>query len=212
MARPSQGEWEEALWKARFVKAAVSRDLRLIETVLWDGQRRAALAAASGAAAAAVPGCWAGLAARLLPGGPDHPARLRLTLDREGAVEWQIVGPCRRLPRRSGVSGWPSQRLWSRRSLADGSNPPAARPMTRRGRRCPSGLDEVIFLNERGEVCDGIDHHRVFFDRGRGCGRRRCPRGFCPGCCGPNSAAPRGAFMAKTCQRCGFGSAMRCAG
>ncbi len=39
------GEWEEALWKARFVKAAVTPRGSLIETLLWDGggDRRLAL-------------------------------------------------------------------------------------------------------------------------------------------------------------------------
>ncbi|HRO13755.1 MAG TPA: aminotransferase class IV, partial [Paracoccus sp. (in: a-proteobacteria)] len=70
--------------------------LRLIETVLWDG--RAAPRAgghlarlAAGAAALGWP-CDMARARELLAGQPGTPARLRLTLARDGALE-RTTGP-----------------------------------------------------------------------------------------------------------------------
>ena len=44
----------------------------------------------------------------------------------------------------------------------------------------PEGLDEVIFLNERGEVCDG-SITSVFFDRGQGMRTPPVSSGLLPG-------------------------------
>jgi 4-amino-4-deoxychorismate lyase len=141
--------------------------LRLIETMLWDGARYPRLAghAARLAAAAARFGFgFDGLAA--LPA-PQGAARVRVTLGGQGlAVE---VGP---VPAAAG--------LW-RLGLAAGrlaaGDPWLTVKSTRRGAyeaaraAMRPGLDEVLLLNERGEVCDGTIS-TLFFDRGAG---RRTP-------------------------------------
>jgi 4-amino-4-deoxychorismate lyase len=108
----------------------------------------------------------------VVPAGPDHPARLRLTLDREGGVEWAVAPlPPVKAEWRVGLA---LERLRS-------DDPWLAVKSTRReaydrGRAgLPAGLDEVLFLNERGEVCDG-SITTVFFDRGQGL---RTPPLFC---------------------------------
>lgn len=137
--------------------------LKLIETVLWDGSRapRWALHAARLQRSVGMLG-WD--CPDLAPQGPDHPARLRLTLDREGRVEWQTAPlPPAKAEWRVGLaaarlaSGDPWLRLkTTRREVYD-----TARAAL------PEGLDELLFLNERGEVCDGTITS-VFFDRGQG--------------------------------------------
>ena len=64
--------------------------LRLIETVLWDGRAapRWALHLARLRRSAAMLG-WN--CPEIAVAGPDHPARLRLTLDRNRAVDWSVA-------------------------------------------------------------------------------------------------------------------------
>ena len=64
--------------------------LKLIETVLWDGRTapRWPLHLARLQLSAGLLG-WD--CPDVVLAGPDHPARLRLTLDREGAVEWTVA-------------------------------------------------------------------------------------------------------------------------
>ncbi len=137
--------------------------LRLIETVLWDGAKapRWALHQARLRRSAGMLG-WSCPAVQLP--GPDRPARLRLTLDREGRVEWVVAA----LP--------PAKAEWRVRLAADRvrSDDPWLRVKSTRREAydraraaLPEGLDEVIFLNERGEVCEG-SITSVFFDRGQG--------------------------------------------
>lgn len=150
--------------------------LKLIETVLWNGAgaprwplhlerlRRSA-------------GMLGWNCPEVAPSGPDHPARLRLTLDREGRVDWTLAA----LP--------PAKAEW-RVGLAAGrlrSDDPWLRiKSTRRGAydraraSLPEGLDEVILLNERGEVCDG-SITTVFFDRGQGMRTPPLSCGLLPG-------------------------------
>ena len=151
--------------------------LKLIETMRWDGQdvahwplHRARLRAGAAALGWAVPDPT--------PRGPEGtPARLRLTLDAQGRIE-VTHGP---LPPRAALwrvgladarlrSGDPWLRVKStRRAVYD-----AARAAL------PEGLDEVIFLNERGEVCDGTIT-TVFFDRGAGMRTPPLACGLLPG-------------------------------
>lgn len=138
-------------------------DLRLIETLYWDGTTapRVALHLDRLRAGAHALG-WS--CPNVLLDGPPHPARLRLTLDRNGRTQLTTSA----LP--------PVAPLW-RVGLAQtrlNSNDPWLRiKSTRRATydqaraELPAGLDEVIFLNERGEVCDGTIT-TVFFDRGAG--------------------------------------------
>ena len=54
--------------------------------------------------------------------------------------------------------------------------------------------DEMILLNERGEICEGTITN-IFADMATACwSRRRLPRACCPACCAPSCstrAAPR---------------------
>jgi 4-amino-4-deoxychorismate lyase len=150
--------------------------LRLIETLLWDGAQapRWALHHARLQRSAGLLG-WG--CPEVSPAGPDHPARLRLTLDREGQVEWTVAAlPPAKAEWRVGLA---AERLRSddpwlrvkstRREVYD-----------RARAALPEGLDEVIFLNERDEVCDG-SITTVFFDRGQGMRTPPLSCGLLPG-------------------------------
>lgn len=150
--------------------------LKLIETMLWDGTAapRWPLHLSRLRRSAAMLG-WD--CPEVAPSGPDHPARLRLTLDRAGEVEWQVAP----LP--------PAKGEW-RVGLATArlaSDDPWLRVKSTRRQvydraraALPEGLDEVIFLNERGEVCDG-SITTVFFDRGQGMRTPPLSSGLLPG-------------------------------
>lgn len=150
--------------------------LKLIETVLWDGAgaprwtlHLSRLRRSAG---------WLGWSCPdVAPDGPDHPARLRLTLDREGVVEWTVAAlQAAKSDWRVGLAG---ERLRS-------DDPWLRVKSTRRGvydrarAALPEGLDEVIFLNERAEVCDG-SITSVFFDRGQGMRTPPLACGLLPG-------------------------------
>jgi 4-amino-4-deoxychorismate lyase len=150
--------------------------LRLIETVLWDGARapRWPLHLARLTRSAGLIGWSCPVVA---PAGPDHPARLRLTLDRDGIVEWTMAP----LPSATAVwrVGMAAERLrsddpWLRVKSTKRAVYDRARAAL------PEGLDEVIFLNERGEVCDG-SITTVFFDRGQGMRTPPLACGLLPG-------------------------------
>ena len=150
--------------------------LKLIETVLWDGAKAP---------------CWGLHAARLRrsagmlgwscpevsPAGPDHPARLRLTLDREGRVDWTVAAlPPAKAEWRVGLA---AERLrsddpWLRVKSTRRETYDRARAAL------PEAMDEMIFLNERGEVCDG-SITSVFFDRGQGMRTPPLSSGLLPG-------------------------------
>lgn len=150
--------------------------LRLIETVLWDGTRapRWALHLARLRRSAGLLG-WD--CPEVAPLGPDHPARLRLTLDRGGQLGWETAPlPPTKPEWRLGLATerLRSDDLWltiksTRRGFYD-----------RARAALPSGLDEVLFLNERGEVCDGTIT-TVFFDRGQGLRTPPLACGLLPG-------------------------------
>lgn len=150
--------------------------MKLIETVLWDGAAapRWPLHLARLRRSASLLG-WE--CPEVAPEGPDHPARLRLTLDREARVEWT-------------VGALPASKAEWRVGLAAGrlqSDDPWLRVKSTRREvydqaraALPEGLDEVIFLNERGEVCDG-SITTVFFDRGQGMRTPPLACGLLPG-------------------------------
>jgi 4-amino-4-deoxychorismate lyase len=153
----------------------------LIETLLWDGAGFPRLAGhmarlAAGAAALGRPcaGAEAALAGAVRAG---VPARVRLTLDAAGAVAvtaaalpasppvWRLGLAGARL-----ASGDPWLRIKSTRRAAYD----AARAAL------PPGLDEAVFLNERGEVCDGTIT-TLFFDAGEGLATPPLSCGLLPG-------------------------------
>jgi 4-amino-4-deoxychorismate lyase len=166
--------------------------LKLIETILWDGAKapRWALHLDRLRRSAALLG-WA--SPEVAPQGPDHPARLRLTLDRQGQVEWQIAAlPEAKAEWRLGLaearlsSGDPWLRIKStRRAVYD---------TARAG--LPEELDEVLFLNERGEVCDGTIT-TVFFDRGQGMRTPPLSSGLLPGVLRAELACPEEVLPAE---------------
>lgn len=167
--------------------------LKLIETMRWDGQavahwalHRVRLKAGANALGWHVPD--------ITPRGPEGtPARLRLTLNARGKVE-VTHGP---LP--------PKATLWRLGLAAEGlrSDDPWLRIKSTRREAydtaraaLPEGLDEVIFLNERGEVCDGTIT-TVFFDRGDGLRTPPLSSGLLPGVLRAALAAPEEVLMAR---------------
>lgn len=162
--------------------AARDDSLRLIETLLWDGARFPRLAghlARLGASAARLAfACDLGAVEAALMGAVRAvPLRVRLTLAADGAVAVTVAD----LP--------PTHADW-RIGLAEvrlrSDNPWLGVKTTRRAvydaarAGLPAGLDEVIFQNERGEVCDGTIT-TVFFDRGAGLRTPPLACGLLPG-------------------------------
>lgn len=170
--------------------------LRLIETLLWDGRaaprwplhqarlRRSAVALG-----------WK--CPEVSPAGPDHPARLRLTLEATGQAEWQVSA----LPpaKAEWRVGWAEERLSS-------TDPWLSVKSTRRGQydraraALPEGLDELVFRNERGEVCDGTIT-TVFFDRGQGMRTPPLASGLLPGVLRAERACPEEVLLAEDLPR-----------
>ncbi|MBP1805687.1 aminotransferase class IV family protein [Rubellimicrobium aerolatum] len=144
------------------------RELRLIETLAWDGAApvREARHLARMARSAAAFG-WSfdeGRARAALREGRSGPARLRLTMGADGrfavtegalptpAPQWRVRVHPERL-----ASGDPWLRhKTTRRALYD-----------RARAALPPGVEEWLFLNERGEACEGTIAN-LFFDRGEG--------------------------------------------
>lgn len=170
--------------------------LRLIETMLWDGAGvpRWPLHLARLRRSAAALG-WA--CPELAPSGPDHPARLRLTLDREGGVEWTMGDlPPAKAEWRVGLAG---ERLSSADPWLRVKS--TRREVYDRARAAlPDGLDEAIFLNERGEVCDG-SITTVFFDRGQGMRTPPLACGLLPGVLRAELACPEEVLLAEDLPR-----------
>jgi len=171
--------------------------LTLIETLGWTGAAfpRLALHVARLTRSAVRLGwpCDPAAMVGLLQGavGPA-PARVRLTLDREGRFSVQVAampqaGPVWTLtlaPTRL-TSGDPWLTLKSsRRTQYDTAR--AALPAT---------ADEAIFLNERGEVCDGTIT-TLFFDPGQGMRTPPLSCGLLPGVLRAELALPEQVLLA----------------
>jgi len=116
--------------------------------------------------------------AALRQAAPAGPARMRLTLDVQGGIavqvsplpppatlEWALTLATARL---SSTDPWLSVKS-SRRAAYDAARAALA-----------SGMDEAIFLNDRGEVCDGTIT-TLFFDRGQGMRTPPLTCGLLPG-------------------------------
>lgn len=150
--------------------------LRLIETVLWDGAAapRWPLHAGRLRRSAALLG-WE--CPEVAPSGPDHPARLRLTLGGAADAVWEVH------PLPAPKAEW---RLGLAEARVSSDDPWLRVKSTRRAAydaaraALPAGLDEVLFLNQRGEVCEGTITN-LFFDRGKGMRTPPLTCGLLPG-------------------------------
>lgn len=155
--------------------------LKLIETLRWDGGAalldRHMARLAQGAAALGWPCDTDAVRAALVRAGGAGACRLRLTADADGGV----VVTAAALPPPAAV--W---RLGPAPARLRAADPWLRVKSTRRAAydsaraALPSGLDEVIFLNDRGEVCDGTIT-TVFFDRGQGLRTPPLSCGLLPG-------------------------------
>lgn len=156
-------------------------DLRLIETLRWDGaalvRGERHLARLARSAARLGWACDIGAARAALLAGRGDPARLRLTLDAGGALAVTagalvpVTAPWRlglALNRLDADDPWLTVKT-TRRAAYD-----AARAAL------PAGLDEVVFLNRAGEVCDGTIT-TLFFDAGAGMRTPPLTCGLLPG-------------------------------
>lgn len=160
--------------------------LRLIETVYWDGARAPRwplhLARLRAGASALGWGC-----PDLTPAGPDHPVRLRLTLDAKGRAAWEVFA----LPP-APVAPW---RLVLSPERLDPDDPWLRIKSTHRAlydqtrAALPEGADEVIFANTRGELCEGTIT-TLFFDRGQGMRTPPLRCGLLPGVLRAELACP----------------------
>jgi 4-amino-4-deoxychorismate lyase len=144
-------------------------DTRLIETVGWDGsafRRIGAHLARARASAMELGFVWDQAAIeRALAGVADPgPLRVRLTIGRTGDVDLTTAP----LPPNPAV--W---RLLPASERLDPDDPRLRHKTTERGpydaarAALPEGVDEVLFLNTRGEVCEGTIT-TLFFDLGDG--------------------------------------------
>lgn len=174
-------------------------DLRLIETMLWDGGGfpRLALHLARLRRSADLLGWPCGGVEAALRGVTGAPARVRLTMDAGGDCAVTVAA----LPPAAGV--WRVGPAAGR--LASG-DPWLVVKSTRRGAYDAAraalrvGLDEVIFVNERDEVCDGTIT-TVFFDRGAGMRTPPLSSGLLPGVLRAELACPEEVLLAADLPR-----------
>ncbi|HEY0212197.1 MAG TPA: aminotransferase class IV [Paenirhodobacter sp.] len=153
--------------------------MKLIETAYWDGARcrflDRHLARLTGGARHLG---WPAPALRDAFAGPaGTAARLRVLLGADGGVTVETAPPPAAIARWH--VGLAAERLraddpWLRIKSTHRPAYAAARDTL------PAGLDEVILLNERGEVCDGTIT-TVFFDRGAGMRTPPLASGVLPG-------------------------------
>lgn len=157
-------------------------DLKLIETLGWDGagftRLERHLARLARSAAALGWGCDPVAArAALVAAAPAGAVRLRLTLDAVGRIAVTAAA----LP-----APHPVWRLGLAAGRLNADDPWLRIKSTRRGAydaaraMLPPGLDEVVFVNQRGEVCDGTIT-TLFFDAGAGLCTPPLSSGLLPG-------------------------------
>ncbi|MFC7705624.1 aminotransferase class IV [Plastorhodobacter daqingensis] len=151
-------------------------DFRVIETFGWDGVQHLRLArhearARETCAQLGIP--FFGLD----PPRPGHPARIRVAIAPDGTSE-ATVTPLMPAPDRWRVAV-AAERL-------EAADPWLRIKTTRRGlydrarAGMAPGVDELIFLNERDEVCEGTITN-LFFDRGQGLRTPPLASGLLPG-------------------------------
>lgn len=161
--------------------AADKPDLRLIETVLWNGTAcpllEGHLARLSNGARGLGWPLDLNFARAALTGPQGQPRCLRLLLDAKGQItvgQQPVPAPidCWRL-------GLASQQLLSDDPWLCVKS--SHRPIYNEARSAiPEGIDELILTNERGEICDGTIT-TIFFDRGEGLRTPPLASGLLPG-------------------------------
>lgn len=177
-------------------------DVRLIETLLWDGAGfpRLPLHLARLARGAESLGfvCDLGaVRAALEVAVGAGPLRVRLTLGPAGDAEVTVAAlPAAKAEWRVGLAGarLASGDPWLRVKTTRRAAYDAARAAL------PAGLDEVVFLNERDEVCDGTIT-TVFFDRGAGMRTPPLSCGLLPGVLRAELAVPEEVLPAQDLPR-----------
>ena len=176
--------------------AAGAPDLKLIETMGWDGTAfaRVDLHLARLARSAALLG-WPcqGAATALRSAAPPHAARMRLTLDRDGSIDvTHSALPATALVWRVALS---TQQLNSADPWLTVKSSNRAAYDTARA-TMPTGLHEVILQNERGEVCDGTIT-TLFFDSGDGMRTPPLTSGVLPGVLRAEISVPEQVLMVR---------------
>jgi len=168
-----------------------ARGIRLIETLGWDGAQLVRLDGhlarlGQGAAMLGYACDLDAVRAALITAGQGAPARLRLTCGADGDIEVTSapMPPAKPLWR----VGLSDMRLDSRDPFLRIKS--THRPAYDAARAAlPAGLDEVILLNEAGEVADG-SITTLFFDRGQGLHTPPLSSGALPGVLRAEIAAP----------------------
>ena len=170
---------------------AVASGVRLIETLGWDGAQlvrldRHLVRLAQGAALLGYICDLDAARASLLAAGQGAPARLRLTMGAGGDLEVATA------PMPAAKPLWRVGLADARLNTADPylRVKSTHRPAYDAARAAlPAGLDEVILLNERGEVADG-SISTLFFDQGQGLRTPPLSSGALPGVLRAEIAAP----------------------
>jgi 4-amino-4-deoxychorismate lyase len=185
-------------------------DLKLIETCGWDGAgfgSRLPLHLARLARSAAMLGWDCDLqavkAALFAAVGPEQVLRVRLTMDSHSTLVVtatpmpQVPVPIAAMPMivsKPWRVGLAAQKLWSGDPwLSVKTTQRAAYDHARA--HLPAGMDEMIFQNERGELCDGTIT-TVFFDRGAGLRTPPLACGLLPGVLRAQMAVPEEVLLA----------------
>ncbi|WP_394351555.1 aminotransferase class IV [Paragemmobacter ruber] len=177
-------------------------DVRLIETLLWDGAAFPRLPLhlarlAAGAEALGYPFDGAAVRAALGAAVAAGPLRVRLTLGAAGDAEVTVAPlPAAKAAWRVGLAAarLASDDPWLRVKSTRRAAYDAARAAL------PDGVDEVVFLNERAEVCDGTIT-TVFFDRGQGMRTPPLTCGLLPGVLRAELAVPEEVLRAADLPR-----------
>lgn len=172
--------------------------VRLIETLLWDGAAFPRLPLhlarlAQGAGSLGFPCAVDAARAALFAAVGDTALRVRLTLGADGDIEVTSA------PLPPGKPEWRIGMAAARLSSADpwlGVKSTRRAPYDTARAALPDGLDEVIFQNERDEVCDGTIT-TVFFDRGQGMRTPPLSCGLLPGVLRAELAVPEEVLSAE---------------
>jgi 4-amino-4-deoxychorismate lyase len=182
---------------------AGANGIRLIETLAWDGARlvRGDLhlaRLARGAQALGYPCDIGGAKAALCALAQGAPARLRLTLSAAGDIDVTAA------PLPAAKALW---RLGLAKQTLNSDDPFLRIKSTHRAAydaaraALPADLDEVLLLNQRGEVADG-SITTLFFDQGQGLRTPPLASGALPGVLRAEIAAPEQVLLLDDLPQC----------